>query len=137
MNWELLAQGMSGEWVLELVTKIFVGVAALITAAWAAYKKGQAAPTTMTKIKPNPLKVREEKPLATKDELKETEARLVVRISRVEDSVDEIRDDQTKQFRMLLESGAEREMRVMAKIDQAARETHARIDRLMEKGGLK
>lgn len=129
---------ISGGWVLKLIAQIFAGVGVLITAAWAAYKKGQQSPETTTKIKPNPFKVKEVKALATKEELRETEVRIGVRIGRVEEEVADIRDDQQTQFKQLLESGAARESRIADKIDLTARETHRRIDELLRdqaKGG--
>lgn len=137
MNFEMMdllgqtSSGISGEWVLQLIGKIFGGLAVLITAIWAGYKKGQKAPETETTIKNNPFKVTEVKPLATKEELKETEHRLNMKIGRVEAEVESIRDDQKEQFRQILESGAAREARIGDKIDATARATHERIDRLL------
>lgn len=64
---------VSGAWVLELIAKIFAGVAILIGAAWAAYRKGQATPTMSATIKPPvpTITIREDEQWATQPDLEE------------------------------------------------------------------
>lgn len=53
---------------------------------------------------------------------------LIQRIDRLERHIDEVRREQSDQFKELLEAGATRESRLVDKIDDVARAIHARID---------
>lgn len=53
---------------------------------------------------------------------------LIFRIDRLEKHFDELRREQSEQFKDILEHGAVREQRIMDKIDAVAREWHSRMD---------
>lgn len=94
-------QHLTGDWVLELVAKIFGGFAVLIGAAYAAYKKGQAnAPTsTETTLKsPVPtVTIKTEPVWASREEL-----------AKVQHELKELRTDVDHKLDRLLQGQAER-----------------------------
>jgi uncharacterized protein (UPF0335 family) len=53
---------------------------------------------------------------------------LITRIDRLEKHFDDLRKEQSEQFKDILEHGAVREQRIMDKIDAVAREWHSRMD---------
>ncbi len=124
---------ISGAWVLELVAKIFVGIAVLIGAAWAAWKKAEArfrpkGDVTIQAPIP-PITVFSASGPVTLDQ----HNALAKRVERVEAEVKEIRIEVGKQYAQILEAGHERELRIMQKIDASARAQHARLDELFGK----
>lgn len=55
-------------------------------------------------------------------------APLVARMDRLERHLDDVRKEQSDQFKELLEAGAAREQRLVDKVDDVARALHSRID---------
>lgn len=55
-------------------------------------------------------------------------APLVARMDRMERHLDDVRKEQSDQFKELLEAGAAREQRLVDKVDDVARALHSRID---------
>lgn len=110
---------ISGAFALKLVAGIFSGLAVLITAVWAAYKKGQAAPaTTTTLTEPVPtITVQPAMRWATHDEL-----------AAVSVEVAELREDVDKKLDKLLAGQAE-ERRVAR---EALGKVHGRSDKNAE-----
>ena len=53
---------------------------------------------------------------------------LMARMDRMEKHLDDLRDEQAKQYKDILEHGSVREQRIVDKIDAVAREWHARLD---------
>jgi hypothetical protein len=54
------------------------------------------------------------------------------RISTAERHIEELRNDQGKQFRDILEAGVERETRILDKLDSVARSFHSRVDDILK-----
>lgn len=117
---------ISGAWVLELVAKIFGGLAVVVAAVYAGYKKGDADRRTKgsVTIDGQPIEFKKQAPLVTWSD----HSSLASRVERLEGHIDKMRDEQAAQYRSLLESGQERENRIKDKIDVVAREWHERID---------
>jgi hypothetical protein len=53
---------------------------------------------------------------------------LIQRMDRLERHIDDVRKEQSDQFKELLEAGAAREQRLVDKVDDVARAIHSRID---------
>jgi hypothetical protein len=53
---------------------------------------------------------------------------LVARMDRLERHLDDVRKEQSDQFKELLEAGSAREQRLLDKVDSMARALHSRID---------
>jgi hypothetical protein len=123
------ASGLDGEgsWVTtKMIGVLFAGIAAVVTAAGVAYSKGKSS--SKVEVENQPLHVKQVDHYVTRGELKPLEQR----IERVEASVERSRDEQAKQYRQLLESGAEREVRVLDKIDKMQSNVSKRIDEIFK-----
>lgn len=57
---------------------------------------------------------------------------LIQRIDRMERHLDEVRKEQSDQYRETLEAGGAREHRIITHLDDVARAIHARIDTIMK-----
>jgi type IV secretory pathway VirJ component len=110
---------ISGAWALKLVAAIFSGLGVLVTAAWLAYKRGQAAPSMETTIKaPVPVVTVQSAPRwATHDEM-----------AAVAAEVAELREDVDKKLDKLLAGQAEE--RKVAR--EALGKVHQRSDKNAE-----
>lgn len=53
---------------------------------------------------------------------------LIARMDRLERHIDDVRKEQSDQFKELLEAGSAREQRLIDKVDDVARAIHSRID---------
>lgn len=120
---------ISGSWALELIGKIFAGLALLVTAAWAGYKKAQTSPERITTIK-SPV------PEVTVRPALEWASR--IELAALKSDVDELRTDVDAKLDKILE-GQERERGVAR---EALGKVHARADKTSEalaevKGELK
>lgn len=127
---------ISGNWVLELIAKLFVGLGVLVTAVWAAYKKGQAAPVSNLTL-PDPLPEFVTRTASTPPSWDAHKA-LVDRVMRQEQisnelrhDLSEVRKEMAKNYRDLITAGQARETNLSDKLDGIARSIHSRIDDLM------
>ena len=61
---------------------------------------------------------------------------LAARVGNVEREIKDLRQENSREYKALLEAGAAREVRILEKIDQVARDWHGRLDALNPpKGG--
>lgn len=134
---------ISGTWVLELVTKIFGGLAVLAGAVWAAYKKGQKAPateTTATLKEPvpeiptrrvySPPTFYQHQELVRRVSLIEAEAK--EHREHMEEQLRDIRREQSEQFVKLMTAGEARKDQIMENMNSMVRAFHARVDQLVD-----
>jgi hypothetical protein len=112
--------------VTGIISAIFAGLGLL--AGKFIEKKKQSNEIT---VKDQPIGVVKHQPLVTWAD----HAGLVRRVDRIDTHLDQLRKDSHDQFKGLIESAANRESRIIDKIDDVARAIHARIDNW--KGGAK
>jgi hypothetical protein len=115
---------ISGEWITGLV----VAVIGAVGSAMVAYKKGAASRMTTSITDPVP-----EVPTRKVSTPPSWDAHraLCDRVSRVEETTQELRRDLAGQYRELMQAGAAREQSLSDKLDGIARGIHHRIDELM------
>ncbi len=80
---------ISGNWVLELVAKLFLGLGVLFTAVWAAYKKGQTNQSEVTIKQPVPtVETREAVTFAARNDLDDHIDRTDKSLTELWDAID-------------------------------------------------
>ena len=128
------AQQLSGDWALALVGKIFGGLALLIGAVLTGLKHGQKKERQRQQGD-----VTLKSPIPTVPTQKvfgpptwDQHVALEQRVTRSEAEIKDLREKQSKQLIDLLHAGAERESRIIDKIDSVARAIHARIDKFRD-----
>lgn len=126
---------ISGAWVLELVAKIFAGLGVLFTAVWLAYKKGDADRKTKGSVTIDGQPIEFKK---TPQQVSWSDHNnLVIRVGRMEERLDVMKDEQGRRHVEMLTAGHEREMRITEalsnKLDQVATRWHERLDEVFGK----
>lgn len=101
-----VTDSVSGEFALKLVGGIFTGLGILFAAVWAAYKKGQAAPSTETTIKsPVPtVTVQQVQRWATHDELAAVAVEVAELKSDMDRKLDRLLDGQQERGKVAREA---------------------------------
>lgn len=115
------ATNIPGDWVLALVGLIIT----TLLGGLVGKKIGKTEAQGMRLEEPVPtVPTRKVPGLVTWDHLQP----LIQRMDRLERHIDDVRKEQSDQFKELLEAGAAREQRLVDKVDEMARAIHARID---------
>lgn len=121
----MIAETMiSGEWITGLI----VAVIGALGSAAVAYRKGVASRMTTSITDPVP-----EVPTRKVSTPPSWDAHraLCDRVTRLEETTQELRRDMAGQYRELMQAGAAREQSLSDKLDGIARGIHHRIDELM------
>jgi len=116
---------ISGEWLTGLI----VAIIGAIGSAVVAYKKGAASVQEMTLKTPVPTV-----PMSKVSTPPSWDAHraLCDRVTRLEETTQELRRDMAGQYRELMQAGAQREANLSEKLDGIARGIHGRIDDMLK-----
>lgn len=116
---------ISGDWTLKLIAAIFTGAALVLGRYWG--KKEESAKLTL----PNPMP---EMPFRKVDRAVsfDQHSALDARVARIENHLDRIERDGAMQYKQILESGSERELRMTTMLMENLREVHNRLDVLIK-----
>jgi uncharacterized protein (UPF0335 family) len=123
---------ISGKWILDVIPVMGTALVGVITAIigvpvlkkrWKEEGRKEATEATVT-LSGQPIHFQKTPAVVTVTDLKP----LADRIGRLEDEVDDLRKGQADQFKQLLESGHERELRIIKEIKETASEWHRRLD---------
>ncbi|WAC18871.1 hypothetical protein OVA24_16695 [Luteolibacter sp. SL250] len=123
---------ISGKWILDVIPVAATALGGLIAAIigapvlkkrWKEEGRKEATEATVT-LSGQPIHFQKTPAVVTVTDLKP----LADRIGRLEDEVDDLRKNQADQFKQLLESGHERELRIIKEIKETASEWHRRLD---------
>ena len=126
MMMQLLAETMiPGEWLIAAP----VAIIGAIGSALLAYKKGVAASGEVTLKSPMPTVPTSKVPTPPSWDAHRA---LCDRVTRLEETTQELRRDMAGQYRELMMAGAAREQSISDKLDGLARGIHHRIDELMQ-----
>lgn len=117
---------ISGKWLIGAA----VAIIPVLGTVWSKAKQAGKTEAQTTRLEP-PIPEVPTRKIFTPPTWSDHKA-LCDRVKRVEDDVSDLRESQQKQFSHLLEAGAEREIRIMDKLDGIARGIHDRIDRILK-----
>lgn len=121
---------ISGNWVITLIGAIFSGLALLL-----GKKMGKAEAQGMRLEDPVPEIPTRTRKISQPPSWDQHEA-LIRRVTVIESELKQLRDENSREYKQLLEAGAAREHRIMDKMDAIARDWHERMDKLITlKGG--
>lgn len=129
---------VSGDWVktfvVAVISAVFAGATSLVVGLTKGRKKGQ-----------EDEQKKQERHVTLKEPVAEVPVRkvpmpptwdqhdaLMKRVEVVERDVRDLRNDQAKQYKDLLDSGTERERRLTDKLDTLMRELHGRLDEIFK-----
>jgi len=120
---------ISGKWILDVIPVLATALAGIITAIIGApilkkKWKEEALKEASVTIKGQPIQIQNTPAIVTFNDLKP----LTDRMDRFESDLKEVSDDQAKQFVKILETGHERENRIIDKMNEMARDWHHRLD---------
>jgi len=120
---------ISGNWILALIPVIAGGIALVLSKINLNKAKAINESTKVEIQTPAPtFSVQPVYPPPSWDQHKALERR----VENAERHIEELRNDQGKQFRDILEAGVERETRILEKLDAVARGFHSRVDDLLK-----
>ncbi len=112
---------ISGNWLITLIGALFSGAALVLGKYWGRTAERQQRTVT---ISGQPVQFQNTPAAVTVNDLGDLTRRMGV----AESEIRGLRDEQSKHYKQLLESGHEREIRIINKMDEEAREWHGRLD---------
>jgi hypothetical protein len=125
------ADAASGASVLTIGAGAIAALGGAVAAVIAAYRKGLKERASMTLEPPVPeVPVTMTRKFSPPTFYQHTA--LEKRVSKVEQSVDDLRREQAHQFQTLLQAGEARADRLLDKLDGVARGIHGRIDAMLK-----